>query len=325
MKLLTVIGARPQFIKAATVSRVIAGRDDIDEILVHTGQHYDADMSDIFFEELGIPRPRKQLGIGGGTHGRMTGRQLEAVEAVMLEEKPDFVLVYGDTNSTLAGALAAAKLHIPVAHVEAGLRSFNKRMPEEINRILTDHAASHLFVPTQTALDNLRNENLPERDLHLVGDVMYDAALFYGDRARRPEWFEDLGVEPGQFVLATIHRQENTDDLERLTAIFSGLAESGRPTILPLHPRTRQAIEAAEIQLSDTIHCVPPIGYLEMVWLEMNCACVATDFRRNPEGGLFPRQAVRHPARRDGMGGIGRCRLEHAGPRGHWQDCSGTC
>lgn len=277
MKLLTVIGARPQFIKAATVSRVIAGRDDITEILVHTGQHYDANMSDIFFEEMHIPKPDHHLGIGGGGHGQMTGRQLEAIEQVLLAEKPDYVLVYGDTNSTLAGTLAAVKLHIPVAHVEAGLRSFNRRMPEEINRVLTDHAADLLFAPTETAFANLRNEGLPPDRIRLPGDVMYDAALFYRDLARRPDWFTSQGLEEGAFVLATVHRAENTDDPVRLAAIFAGLAQSDLPVVLPLHPRTRARLEAAGITPAANIQLVPPVGYLEMVWLEGACKVIASD------------------------------------------------
>jgi len=277
MKLLTIIGARPQFIKAATVSRVVGQRDDISEILVHTGQHYDANMSDIFFEELDIPRPDYHLGIGGGPHGQMTGRQLEAIETVLLSEKPNMVLVYGDTNSTLAGALAAVKLHIPVAHVEAGLRSFNRKMPEEINRILTDHAADLLFTPTQTAMANLANEGLPSERLHLVGDVMYDAALFYRDRAKKPDWFDNPPVADSNFVLATIHRAENTDDPVRLSAIFEGLARSERPVILPLHPRTRQRLADLGISPAAHLRLVNPVGYLEMIWLEMHCAVVATD------------------------------------------------
>jgi UDP-GlcNAc3NAcA epimerase len=277
MKLVTIIGARPQFIKAATVSRAVAARGDVREIIVHTGQHYDVNMSDIFFEELAIPRPDHHLGIGGGTHGAMTGRQLEAIERVLLDEKPDMVLVYGDTNSTLAGALAAVKLHIPVAHVEAGLRSFNRRMPEEINRILTDHASDLLFAPTTTAMRNLATEGIPVERTHLVGDVMYDASLFYRDRARKPGWFDTLSVEPGTFVLATVHRAENTDDPERLTGILRGLAEADRPVILPLHPRTRQRIDALDLAALPGLHLVPPVGYLEMVWLERNCAIVATD------------------------------------------------
>lgn len=277
MKLATIIGARPQFIKAAAVSRVIAGQDGIKEVIIHTGQRYDPNMSDIFFEELAIPRPDHHLGIGGGTHGAMTGRQLEAIEGVLLAEKPDMVLVYGDTNSTLAGALAAVKLHIPVAHVEAGLRSFNRRMPEEINRILTDHASDLLFAPTTTAMRNLAREGIPTERTHLVGDVMYDACLFYRDRARRPEWFDTLGVDLGAFVLATVHRAENTDDPARLRRILQGLGGAGRPVIFPVHPRTRQRIDALDLAAQRGLHLVPPVGYLEMVWLEQNCAVVATD------------------------------------------------
>jgi UDP-GlcNAc3NAcA epimerase len=277
MKIATIIGARPQFIKAAAVSRAIAAHGGIHEVIVHTGQHFDANMSDIFFEELAIPRPDHHLGIGGGAHGVMTGRQLEAIEGVLLDEKPDKVVVYGDTNSTLAGALAAVKLHIPVAHVEAGLRSFNRRMPEEINRILTDHASDLLFAPTTTAMRNLANEGIPPERTHLVGDVMYDACLFYRDRACKPEWFDALGAEPGNFVLATVHRAENTDDPARLTGILQGLGGAGRRVILPMHPRTRQRIDALGLSIPRSVHLLPPVGYLEMVWLEMNCAVVATD------------------------------------------------
>lgn len=276
-KILTVIGARPQFIKAATVSRAVARRDGLREVIVHTGQHFDANMSDIFFEELAIPRPDHHLGIGGGSHGAMTGRQLEAIERVLLDEKPDWVLVYGDTNSTLAGALAAVKLHIPVAHVEAGLRSFNKRMPEEINRILTDHAADCLFAPTQTAVQNLRAEGVAEDKIHQTGDVMLDASLFYRERARKPAWFDSLGVDAGTFVLTTVHRAENTDDRERLDGIFKGLAASGAPVILPLHPRTKARLAEFGIEPAAHLHVVDPVGYLEMVWLEDNCTFICTD------------------------------------------------
>lgn len=277
MKLLTVIGARPQFIKAAPLSRQVALREEISEVIVHTGQHYDANMSDVFFKELAIPRPQHHLGIGGGGHGAMTGRMLEAIEGVLMAEKPDWVLVYGDTNSTLAGALAAAKLHIPVAHVEAGLRSFNRRMPEEINRILTDHASDLLFAPTEAAMRNLRNEGVPEARLSLVGDVMLDASLFYRDRARRPEWFETLSIAEGEFVLATVHRAENTDDPVRLAGIMRGLGESGLPVVLPLHPRTRARLDEYQIALAANVRVTEPVGYLEMVWLEANCRVVATD------------------------------------------------
>lgn len=277
MKLLTIIGARPQFIKAATVSRAIAESEGIREVIVHTGQHYDANMSDIFFEELSIPRPDHHLGIGGGPHGQMTGRQLEAIEQVLMQEKPDMVLVYGDTNSTLAGALAAAKLHIPVAHVEAGLRSFNRRMPEEINRILTDHVSDILFAPTETAVRNLAAEGVAPSKCHLVGDVMYDASLFYRDRARQPGWFDALGISPDGFALATIHRAENTDDPTRLAGILRGLGEAGIPVVLPLHPRTRGRLRECGITPAANLHVVDPVGYLEMVWLEANCRLIATD------------------------------------------------
>lgn len=277
MKLLTIIGARPQFIKAATVSRVVAARDDIHEVLIHTGQHYDANMSDVFFEEMSIPHPDYNLGIGGGTHGAMTGRQLEAIEQVLLKEEPDYVLVYGDTNSTLAGALAGAKLHIPVAHVEAGLRSFNRKMPEEINRILTDHAASILFTPTETAVKNLLAEGIPEDSIKTVGDVMLDASLFYAARARKPAWFNALGLGGQAFVLATVHRAENTDDPSRLEQIFNGLSKSDKPVVLPLHPRTRARLSEAGIVPSESVRVVDPVGYLEMVWLESNCDMICTD------------------------------------------------
>jgi len=277
MKILTVIGARPQFIKAATVSRQVALYDDITEVIVHTGQHYDTNMSDIFFDELSIPRPDHYLGIGGGSHGAMTGRQLEAIETVLLNEKPDVVLVYGDTNSTLAGALAAVKLHIPVAHVEAGLRSFNRRMPEEINRILTDHVSDFLFAPTETAVANMRVEGLADQKVHLVGDVMYDAALFYKDKAYSPAWFGESGAQLGAFVLATVHRAENTDDPHRLRAIMDGLAAARYPVILPWHPRTQARIRQFEIDIDPKIKIVEPVGYLEMVWLETNAAFIVTD------------------------------------------------
>lgn len=277
IKILTVIGARPQFIKAATVSRAVARRDGLREVIVHTGQHFDANMSDIFFDELTIPKPDYHLGIGGGSHGAMTGRQLEAIERVLLDEKPDWVLVYGDTNSTLAGALAAVKLHMPVAHVEAGLRSFNKRMPEEVNRILTDHTSDYLFAPTQTAVQNLRAEGVAEGRIYQTGDVMLDASLFYRGRARKPAWFDRLGVDAGNFVLATVHRAENTDDRARLDGIFQGLAAAGVPVILPLHPRTKARMAEFSIETASHLHVVDPVGYLEMVWLEDNCTLICTD------------------------------------------------
>lgn len=282
MKIVTVVGARPQFIKAAAISRVI--RDDyagkIEEVLVHTGQHYDENMSKVFFEELDIPQPKYNLEISGGQHGAMTGRMLEAVENVLLQEKPDWVLIYGDTNSTLAGALAAAKLHIPVAHVEAGLRSFNMRMPEEINRILADRVSNLLFCPTETAVNNLKLEGVSQ-DVHNVGDVMYDVALFYRDRARQQSRIlQTLGVSPGGFALATCHRAENTDDPQRLGEILSALAEvAGQmPVVLPLHPRTRKLV--GEYGLSHHLKALTvtePLSFLDMVALEQAARIILTD------------------------------------------------
>lgn len=279
--ILTVIGARPQFIKAAAVSRRIAEAPGLTEILVHTGQHYDANMSDVFFEELAIPSPAHHLGIAGGGHGAMTGRMLAALEELLIEARPDMVMVYGDTNSTLAGALAAAKLHIPVAHVEAGLRSFNKRMPEEINRILTDQCADLLFTPTATATQNLLAEGTPKGRIVECGDVMYDATLHFAEKAAASgAGAARFGLEPGKYVLATVHRQENTDDPARLAAILGGLAlvASELPVVLPLHPRTRARIDAAG--LSGTLaalRIIDPVGYLDMVGLEKDAAVIATD------------------------------------------------
>ncbi len=278
MKVLTIIGARPQFIKAAVVSRAFKeSRPDVQEIIVHTGQHYDANMSDVFFDELEIPKPDYNLGIGGGTHGQNTGRMIEKLEGLMVDIQPQWVLVYGDTDSTLAGALAAAKLHIPVAHVEAGLRSFNRRMPEEINRVLTDHVAEILFAPTETARRNLLNEGIAEEKIKLVGDVMYDASLFYKEKARKPQLPEELGIKGDDFVLCTIHRAENTDDPQRLKSIFRGLGGSGETIVLPMHPRTRTKIADYGIAIPENVWVIDPVGYLEMVWLEANCRLVATD------------------------------------------------
>lgn len=276
-KIVTVVGARPQFIKAAAVSRVIVNRSDVEEVLVHTGQHFDSNMSDVFFEELDIRRPDFHLGVGGGTHGQNTGRMLEAIEKTLLQEKPDWVLVYGDTDSTLAGALAAVKLHIPIAHVEAGLRSFNRRMPEEINRILTDHASSLLFAPTQVAVDNLMLEGINGPKVQMVGDVMLDATLFYKDRAKRPE---ELPFQLGNYLLCTIHRAENTDDPKRLSAILkllNGLATEV-PVVLPLHPRTQKAIEKLTgFAFNDHVILIKPVSFLEMNWLLAHTSMVVTD------------------------------------------------
>jgi UDP-GlcNAc3NAcA epimerase len=280
MKIVTVVGARPQFIKAAVVSHRLQAQTQVEEILVHTGQHYDENMSEVFFQELAIPRPRYHLGIGSGPHGAQTGRMLEAVEQVLLAERPQGVLVYGDTNSTLAGALAAAKLHLPVAHVEAGLRSFNRRMPEEINRLLTDHLATWLFAPTPAAVSNLEREGIPPEKIFLVGDVMYDAALYYGQRAGQA-CLERLGVTPGSYVLATIHRAENTDVVERLAALFGGLSALATevPVVLPLHPRTRAALQRQGLSIRNTsrLHVCEPLGYLDMVALEKHARLIATD------------------------------------------------
>lgn len=281
MKILTIIGARPQFIKAAAVSRVIAQTAGIEEHILHTGQHHDANMSEVFFTELEIPQPDHNLGISGGTHGAMTGRMLGGIEEVLLTSTPDWLLVYGDTNSTLAGALAAAKLHVPVAHVEAGLRSFNRQMPEEINRVVADHVASLLLTPTDTATANLHDEGISGEKVRQVGDVMYDAALFYGSKAEKSSAIlSSLSLEHGDYVLATIHRQENTDAPTRLRAIIAGLNDvaTDMPVVLPLHPRTRKLIDAADdLELSGGLRVIEPLGYLDMVMLERGAAVIATD------------------------------------------------
>lgn len=287
MKVLTVVGARPQFVKAAVVSHAFerCSQQDparpVHEVIVHTGQHFDGNMSDVFFEELRIPRPRHHLGIGGGSHGAMTGRMIEAIERTILDERPDWLLVYGDTNSTLAGAVAAAKLHVPIAHVEAGLRSFNRRMPEEVNRVLTDHAADLLFAPTQVAVENLRNEGIPDSAVRLVGDVMYDAALFYGELSEElSPALDTLGLTRGAFILATVHRAENTDDPNRLRAIMTGLHRVARdiPVVLPVHPRTRRAATELGIDLDGGgLRPTDPLGYLDMLKLERNARLVVTD------------------------------------------------
>lgn len=275
-RILTIIGARPQFIKASVVSRAIQQANGIEEVMLHTGQHFDANMSDVFFNQLGIPQPDIQLDIHGGSHGDMTGRMLAEIEQAIITHKPDRVLVYGDTNSTLAGALAAAKLHVPVAHVEAGLRSFNMRMPEEINRILTDQISDLLFCPTDTAVKNLNQEGFAGKPVKVmqVGDVMQDAALFFANHAQAPAGFS---VEPG-FILATLHRAENTDDPERLSSIVAALnhlhAEVA-PVVLPLHPRTRNVV--AKLGLSLNVHLIDPVGYFEMVWLLDHADLVLTD------------------------------------------------
>ena len=284
MKILTVVGARPQFVKAATVSRAIANLNSghaaplIDEKIVHTGQHYDANMSEVFFAELGIPTPAYSLGVGSGSQGAQTGRMLAELETVMLTEKPDVVLLYGDTNSTLAGAMGAAKLHIPIAHVEAGLRSFNRRMPEEINRVMTDHVSTWLFCPTETAVSNLALEGI-QQGVHNVGDVMFDGVLYckqqLDDRVLR-----DHDLQRKQYVLATAHRAENTDSparLRELVATLDAVASKCDTLILPLHPRTRQAFSAHAITLGPNVRVVDPLPYLDLVALLEGAIAVLTD------------------------------------------------
>jgi UDP-GlcNAc3NAcA epimerase len=237
------------------------------EILVHTGQHYDDNMSKVFFDELGISKPDYNLGVGGGSHGQNTGRMIETIEELLLVEKPDWVLVYGDTDSTLAGALAAVKLQIPVAHIEAGLRSFNRSMPEEINRILTDHMATLLFAPTDLAVNNLLKEGVERSNIHQVGD----AALAFSKKAEQKSTIlEALSLSSKEYVLATIHRQENTDDKQRLSSIIRGLSTSSLPVVLPLHPRTKKQLSLFGINLGPPIQVIDPVGYLDMVMLEKN-------------------------------------------------------
>lgn len=277
MKLVTILGARPQFIKAGTVSRAILNSSaSVNEVIVHTGQHYDANMSDIFFSEMHIPKPDYFLSVNGGLHGKMTGQMLEKIESVLVSEKPDMVMVYGDTNSTLAGALAASKLHTPIAHIEAGLRSFNNDMPEEVNRIVTDRLSSLLFCPTQTAVNNLAAEGINNwgGQVVLSGDVMQDGADFYREFATQPK---SVKCDSG-FVLCTLHRAENTDSLERLNAIVIALNElaKDRQIIMPLHPRTRKILSKNNLELSGPT-VIDPVGYLDMVWMLENCSMVLTD------------------------------------------------
>jgi UDP-N-acetylglucosamine 2-epimerase len=285
MKLLTVIGARPQFIKAAVVSRAIAAHNErasggrrIDEILVHTGQHYDDNMSAVFFQELAIPEPSHRLGVGSGPHGQQTGRMLEGLERVMQDERPSLVMVYGDTNSTLAGALAASKLGLPVAHVEAGLRSFNRAMPEEINRVVADHLSGLLLCPTARAVKNLSCEGITA-GVHLVGDVMYDSLLFNLRQAEQSTGIlAKLALQPGEYALATVHRAENTDQPATLRNLVAALSGLGIPVVLPLHPRTKAALlEAGVTQLPDRILAVPPVSYQEMLLLERHASVILTD------------------------------------------------
>ena len=288
MKIVTILGARPQFIKAAPVSRAIAEHNksvpassqSITEIILHTGQHYDHNMSQVFFEEMQIPEPHINLGIGSGPHGKQTGEMLIRIEEVLQTEKPDWILVYGDTNSTLAGAIAACKLHIPVAHVESGLRSFNREMPEEHNRVLTDHCADLLLCPSQTAVDNLKKEGI-EKGVHLVGDTMYDAVLQFSEIAKlRSNILIKLEVKPGQYYLATVHRPYNTDSPEALKEILSAFLELDKPVVFPVHPRTRSRLESLSFNLklnTSNLKLIPPIGYLDMLRLEEGACMILTD------------------------------------------------
>ncbi len=275
MKILTVVGARPQFIKAAPFSRAVRQRHT--EVLVHTGQHYDASMSAVFFDELALPQPDHHLGVGSGTHGAQTAQMLERLEAVMQREAPDRVVIYGDTNSTLAGALAAAKLGIPVAHVEAGLRSYVRAMPEEINRVVADHVASLLFAPTRTAVDNLAREGITA-GVTMTGDIMYDALLQHAPLAtERSTALRDMALTPGGYVLATVHRAANTDDPARLADILDALALLREPVIVPLHPRTRAALLGTDIEVEPPVRIIEPVGYLDMLALEQGSRMILTD------------------------------------------------
>lgn len=278
-KIVTIIGARPQFVKASALSRALSLLS-AEEVLVHTGQHFDDNMASIFFDEMEIPEPKYQLGIHSLPHGAMTGRMLESIEAVIKKEEPTAVVVYGDTNSTLAGALAASKLHIPVAHVEAGLRSFNQRMPEEINRIVTDRISQYLFCPTQTAVDNLNREGYQHLDtkVFLAGDVMYDVALHYSQISSfKSRIIDQLNLQKAPFVLATLHRQENTDDTTRLSGILEALNELSEThrIVLPMHPRTRKIL--AQLSLKLKFDPIEPVGYFDMIELLKNCSFVLTD------------------------------------------------
>jgi UDP-N-acetylglucosamine 2-epimerase len=273
MKIINIIGARPQFIKVGIVNKSLVESPNFDSIIIHTGQHYDENMSKVFFDELEIARPDFNLNVGSGTHGKQTADMLCGIEEVLLNEKPDWVIVYGDTNSTVAGSLASAKLHIKTAHVEAGLRSFNRLMPEEINRIATDHISDLLFAPTKTAMELLKKEGLEPKSV-FSGDVMYDSILHFERLAQEKVVLSNI-TELDEYYLATIHRQENTDDLSRLQNIFNAFSELDLPLILPVHPRTRKILE--QVQFSDNVKIIDPVSYLEMIMLLKNCKKVLTD------------------------------------------------
>lgn len=275
MKVVAVVGARPQFIKAAALSRCL--RRSHVEVLVHTGQHYDQQMSDVFFRELALAPPDYHLGVGSGPHGRQTGLMLERLEVVLERERPDAVVIYGDTNSTAAGALAAAKLRLPLAHVEAGLRSFDRSMPEEVNRIIADHLSDLLFAPTQTAMDNLAREGLTERS-RLTGDIMYDSLLLHLPLAQRQSAImRSLRLRPGGYVLATVHRAANTDHIGTLRRVLEALSELDEPVVFPIHPRARLAMHSADLELAPSVRAIEPVGYLDMLTLEHNARMVITD------------------------------------------------
>ena len=279
MRILTIVGNRPQFVKAAAVSLLL--REQHEEVLVHTGQHYDDELSRIFFDELGVPEPDRQLGAGGGTNTDQTARILAALEGVIVETEPEMVLVYGDTNSTLAGALAAAQAHVPVAHVEAGMRSFDRTMPEELNRVLCDHASDLLLCSTRTAVDNLANEGI-RHGVHLVGDVMADVSLrFAGVAEERSRALEEHGVEPGRFLLVTAHRAGNVDDPERLRRLVELLEALPEPAVFPVHPRTRARLEAGglmeRLEAAEQLRLAPPVGYLDFLRLARHAGAILTD------------------------------------------------
>lgn len=281
-KIITIVGARPQFIKAAMVSRHLRKHSSLQEIMIHTGQHYDYNMSSLFFDELALAKPEYNLEIGSGTHGQQTGEMLIALEKIFVEEKPQWILIYGDTNSTLAGALAAAKLNIPIAHVEAGLRSLNRYMPEEINRILADQLSTLLFAPTEIAVKNLQNEGHSNDRIHQVGDVMLDAAIEYSQKAeKQSQILQRLKLTSKEYVLATVHRQENTDDVRYLKAIMEGLSFVAEeiPVIIPLHPRTQKMLTAYDLweRFAKALKFIEPVGFLDMIQLEKNAKVIATD------------------------------------------------
>jgi UDP-GlcNAc3NAcA epimerase len=276
VKIVSIVGARPQFIKAAAISRLLRERHT--EILVHTGQHYDYEMSGIFFDGLDLPRPEVNLGVGSGSHGAQTGAMLKGVEDLLLAERPDYLLIYGDTNSTLAGALSASKLSVPVAHVEAGLRSFNRSMPEEINRVVADHLSNLLLCPSETAAKNLRAEGITD-NVHLVGDVMLDVLNWAKQRlsTKPSEILQRCGLKNGAYLLATVHRSENTDDPERLSHIVNALNQLREPIIFPIHPRARKMIADARCRFENHVRLTDPVGYLDMVALTGSARAVLTD------------------------------------------------